>query len=68
LRSRNPEASPEYLAAVRGLISEQKLRTASLLYWSASKIKAARLREPHPNWTKEQVQEKVRSLFLHAVT
>jgi hypothetical protein len=62
------DASPEYLAVVRGLIGEQKLRTATLLYWSAGKIKAARLREIHPDWTEDQVQETVRRIFLHAVT
>jgi hypothetical protein len=62
------DASPEYLAIMRGLSGEQKLRAATLLYWGARKIKAARLRELHPSWTEEQVQEKVRRLFLHAVT
>jgi hypothetical protein len=64
----DPDASPEYLAVVRGLSGEQKLRTATLMYWSARKIKAARLRELHPDWTEDQVQEKVRRIFLHAVT
>jgi hypothetical protein len=64
----DPEASPEYLAAMRGLSGDQKLRTAAMLYWSARKIKAARLRELHPDWTEDQVQEKVRRIFLHAVT
>lgn len=62
------EVSPEYLAALRRLSGEQKLRTAAALYWGARKIKAARLRELHPDWTEEQVQEEVKRIFLHAVT
>jgi hypothetical protein len=60
--------SPEYLAALRRLSGAQKLRTAAALYWGARKIKAARLRELHPDWTEEQVQQKVKEIFLHAVT
>jgi hypothetical protein len=44
------------------------LRTAFGLYWSASKLKAGRLREQHHEWTEEQVQQKVKDIFMHAVT
>jgi len=62
------DPSPEYIAALRRLSGAQKLRAATALYWGARKIKAARLRHLHPDWTEEQVQEKVKQIFLHAVT
>jgi hypothetical protein len=46
----------------------EKLRAAFDLYWTARKVKAARLRQLHPGWTEEEVQERVREIFLHAVT
>ena len=62
------DMSPEYLAVLRQMTGTQKLRAASGLYWSARKVKAARLRELNPEWTEEQVQQKVKEIFMHAVT
>lgn len=60
--------TPEYIATLRRMTGEQKLRTAFQLYWGAREIKAARLRQQHPDWTEEQVQQKVKEIFMHAVT
>lgn len=62
------DITPEYAATLRRMTGAQKLRTAFGLYWSARKLKAARLREQHPNWTEEQVQQKVKEIFMHLVT
>ena len=62
------DLSPEYIAALRRMTGAQKLRTAFGLYWSARKVKAVRLRQQHPDWTEGQVQQRVREIFLHAVT
>lgn len=62
------EFTPEYVAALRSLSGEQKLRTAFALYWSARNLKAAALREQHPDWSPEQIQQQVKEIFLHAVT
>lgn len=62
------DLTPEYVATLRRMSGEQKLRTAFGLYWSARKLKAARLREQHPDWTEEQVQQRVKEIFMHAVT
>ena len=62
------DMTPEYLAALRSMTGAQKLRTAFGLYWGARKIKAARLRVQHPDWTEEQVQQRVKEIFMHAVT
>lgn len=60
------DLSPEYAAALRRLTGSQKLKTAFALYWSARRLKAAALRQQHPDWPEERVQEKVREIFLHA--
>ena len=45
---------------------QQKLEQAAMLYRSARELKAAALRTEHPDWTEEQVQSKVREVFLYA--
>jgi hypothetical protein len=60
--------SPEYLERQRQLSGEQKLQTAFAMYWEARRLKAARLRAEHPDWTKEQVEKQTREIFMHAVT
>ena len=62
------EITPEYLATLRRMTGREKLRTAFQLYWGARKIKAARLRQQHPEWTEEQIQQRVKEIFFYAVT
>ncbi len=62
------ELTPEYIAILRRMTGAQKLRTAFQLYWGARKLKAARLRQQHPGWTEEQVQQRVKEIFMHAAT
>jgi hypothetical protein len=62
------EFTDEYVAVLRGMSGEQKLRSAFALYWSARNLKAAALRTQHPEWSEEDVQKRVREIFLHAVT
>ncbi len=62
------ELTPEYIAMLRGMSGEQKIRSAMALYWSARIIKASRLRQLHPEWTEALVQAEVKRIFMHAVT
>ncbi len=62
------DLTPEYIAVLRRMTGEQKLRAATRLYWGAREIKAARLRQLHPDWSEEQVQKEVREIFMYAVT
>ena len=48
----------------RRLTSARKLATASDIYWSARSLKARALQQLHPDWTPEQVNREVRSIFL----
>ena len=54
------------LQILKKLTPEQKLRAAERLYWSAWQLKAAGVRAQNPHWTEKEVQEAVRSIFLHA--
>jgi len=60
--------SPEYVTILRRMTGAQRLRAAFGLYWSARKLKAARLRGQHPDWTEEEVEQRVKEIFMHAVT
>ncbi|MDZ4861175.1 MAG: hypothetical protein SGI88_19560 [Candidatus Hydrogenedentes bacterium] len=58
--------SEEHIRILRAMTYEQKLDAAANLYWSARELKAAWLQSQHPDWTEEQVQKKVRDIFLYA--
>jgi len=60
------ELTPEYIEMLRKLDGVQKLRTAGAMYWSARELKAAGLRSLHPDWSEEQVQRKVKEIFMYA--
>jgi len=60
--------SPEEIRILRAMTPEQKLRTAERLYWTARSLKAAWLRQKNPDWSEDEVQRKVREIFLNART
>lgn len=62
----NEPLTPEYIETLRRMSGEQKLKTAFQLYWGARRLKAARLRQEHPDWSEEQVQARVREIFMYA--
>ena len=58
--------SPEQIAALRAMSGERRLRLAEQLYWLARKVKAAGLRNQHPDWTEDRINSEVTRIFLHA--
>lgn len=50
----------------RRMSPAKKLEIAGRLYWDARRLKAAALRGQHPDWSEEEVQDKVREIFLYA--
>jgi len=62
------DLSPEYIATLRRMSGPEKLRAAFALYRAAREVKAARLRQQHPDWTEEHIARRVQEIFLHAVT
>lgn len=55
--------TPEYIAILRSITGAQKLRVAFQMYWGARRLKAARLRQQHPDWSEEQVQQRVKEIL-----
>jgi len=60
--------SAEYREALCRLSGGQKLRTSFDLYWEARRLKAARLREQHSDWSEEEIAQRVKEIFMHAVS
>ena len=48
--------------------AEKKLEIATQLYYSARELKAAGLRQAHPDWSEKKVQEEVKKAFMYART
>ena len=44
----------------------QRLRAAEQLYWSARQLKTASIQALHPELDQEQVQQKVKEIFMYA--
>ena len=59
---------PEQKKAYQAMTPEKKLKIALDLYYSAKAIKAAGLKEQHPEWSTEKINQKVREIFLYART
>lgn len=59
---------PEQKRIFQAMTPEQKLEVTLRLYYSAKELKAAALRAQHPDWSGEEIQEKVREIFLYART
>jgi len=47
------------------LTPQQKLDVAESLYWSAWHLKAAWLRQIHPELTQTEIEQKVKSIFKY---
>jgi len=60
------ELTPEYVDALRRMTGQQKIKAAFELYDAARRLKTAALREQHPDWTAEQVEQGVREIFMNA--
>jgi hypothetical protein len=59
---------PEQKRIFQSMSPEQKLKLVLRLYHSARVLKKAGLRTQHPDWTQEQIEQRVREIFLYAGT
>ena len=59
---------PAQIAAYRRMSVAEKLDLAARLRRTAKELKAAALRDKHPDWDEARVQEEVKRIFLRAVT
>ncbi|MBM3288581.1 MAG: hypothetical protein FJY92_00370 [Candidatus Hydrogenedentes bacterium] len=51
------DARDEYQRIINAMTPAQRLEAAARLYWGARELKAAWLRQQHPEWAEEQVQK-----------
>lgn len=68
IRDVDPRAREIQREIYRKMSPEQKFQIANRLYWNARALKAAWLRQNHPEWSEEEVQEAVKKVFLYART
>ena len=47
---------------------ERKLEIAQMLYYSARELKAAAFRGQHPEWSENEIETKVKEVFLYGRT
>ena len=59
---------PEQKRIYQSMTPAKKLMIAADLYHSARTLKAAGLRDQHPDWSEKEIQEKVKEIFLYATT
>ena len=57
---------PEQKRIFQHMTPEQKLRLLVDLQLSARKLKAVGFRKQHPDWAEEEINKKVREVFLYA--
>lgn len=61
------EQAEEYRQSIfRKMTAKEKLDLSFSLYRTAWKLKRAAIKQAHPEWTDEQVENKVKEIFLYA--
>jgi hypothetical protein len=60
--------TPEEIRILRAMTPAQKLEAAEEMYRAARDIKAAALRQQHPDWSEDEIRRKVREVFLNGRT
>jgi hypothetical protein len=58
--------TPEYVAVLKKMSGIERVRQGIRLYLAAKELKKMRIRQLHPEWTEEQVKERVDQIFLKA--
>ena len=59
---------PEQIRIYQLMTPEQKLEVSLKLYHSAKALKAAGLKQQHPDWSEEEIKKQVNEIFLNART
>ena len=59
---------PEQKKIYQSMTAAQKLDLSLKLYHSAKALKAAAIKEQHPDWNEEKINKKVNEIFLYAGT
>lgn len=59
---------PEQVRIFKAMSPGQKLELAAQFHVAARLLKAQSLKQQHPDWSEQRVQQKVRELFLYAAS
>ena len=59
---------PEQIKIYQSMTPAQKLDASLRLYYSAKALKAAALKQLHPDWSEKEIIKKVNEIFLNART
>jgi hypothetical protein len=59
---------PEQIKIYQSMTPAQKLEVAAKIYHSAKALKAAAIKEQHPDLSAEEIKKKVDQIFLYART
>jgi len=65
---KDEELTPQQIEIQRRMTPTEKLAVADSLYRTAWSLKVARLQMLHPEWTREQIDQEVRRIFVSAHT
>lgn len=57
--------TPEQVQIFKAMSPARKLELAAEFHDAARVLKRQALRAQHPEWTEEQIKQRVRELFLH---
>ena len=58
--------TPEQVKIFRGMSPARKLELAAEFYFASRALKAHALRAQHPEWSNEEIDKRVKELFLYA--
>ena len=58
-------SSPEHITIMRAMTGQKRLKVAEQMFWMARELKAAGVRQQHPDWSGAEVTAEVNRIFLH---
>ena len=50
---------------MRAMTGQKRLKVAEQMFWMARELKAAGVRQQHPDWSGAEVTAEVNRIFLH---
>ena len=50
---------------MRAMTGQKRLKVAEQMFWMARELKAAGVRQRHPDWSEAEVTAEVNRIFLH---
>ena len=63
-----PDDTNKQIEILRNMTPAQRLQAGLRIYTEARQLKTAWLRQQHPDWTGQQIENAVRDIFLYGRT